>query len=410
MYDIIQDEKSHTIMNPCPTGPTGPPGVTGSRGAPGRVDNDIVFDKLSILVAPLGSDSDFELGNINKPCQTIQTAVDAVPDGGTIHIIPGTYAGFTCNSKPALSIRGWGDVSINDICTVDNGFSIILERLDFNTGLVARNYQSCIIRSCVISLINPMNIDDIQIRGCTFIATAATTYIEVVSVTKCLIQSCLFIGTAIDDIIFGGPAGIILRDNLIRWDGLSVLADNISNPQGRIVISHNGAHVLSANSITPATGSLFNANVHHNSFHNLTPNPIPYVTEGKLFNNAINVTYTNPDLRVGNFNDGKLMTSHTRSVHTVSTGTYTMIGDVTIVYVSGPGVTVELPPPVNGLIVEISVAPGAGGTVTSPDTIDVPPWGSTATSVPLASSTFMRLQWIAARSTWIGSVGTVTVP
>ena len=407
---IERSEILNAAVNSCPTGPTGPPGLQGSKGTPGRVDNDIIFDRLSLLVAPLGSDTDYQFGNINKPCRTIQTAVNAVPDGGTVHIIPGTYASFTCPVRNNFSIRGWGEVDITGTCIVTAGTNVILERVNFPDALIVTN-GSCTIRSCTISTLTASNMPDLQVRGCTFTAGTLTTYIAATNVTKCLIQSCLFIGFGVSSVISGSGTAFIFRDNLVRWNGVSILADNISNFQGRIMISHNGIHVMSADSVIPATGSLFNAKVHHNSFHNLSDIVVPYVTDGKLFNNSLRMSYTNPGLRVGNFNKGKLMTAHTRSVRTVESGIYNMTGDVTVVYVSGPDVSILLPPPIDGLIIEISVAPAATScTVGSTDTIDLPPWGDPQVGAILAPSTFVRLQWFSSRSTWIGSVGTITVP
>ena len=200
-----------------------------------------------VYVSPTGSDTTGD-GTAANPYATIQTALNAVTNGGTIHLMSGTYTGTGnkgLNITKNVSIVGQGQKNTvidaqksGSIFTVNSGVTVTIANLTFANGTTTN--------SSVIS-----NAGTLNASNCTFSGNTAVSGAAILNTGTLNANNCVFNGNAATS-----SGGAIYNTGTLNANNC-VFNDNAASSYGGAIYNTGtlNVHFSSFVNNTAATGS-----------------------------------------------------------------------------------------------------------------------------------------------------------
>ena len=147
-----------------------------------------------VYVSKTGNDKTGD-GSKTNPYATISKALEAVSNGGNIHILKGTYNEYSLIIDKNVHIMGESQTNTivdaqckGRIFAVDRGFNVLIQNLKLTNGFITKGSGGAIDSSCALTVINctftgnsadfkggaiDCDVDNITVSGCTFIGNTA---------------------------------------------------------------------------------------------------------------------------------------------------------------------------------------------------------------------------------------------
>lgn len=193
-------------------GATGPKGLTGAIGPTGTSNINLLYDPLAHYVSTFGgSDTDFEIGNANKPFKTITKALESVSDIYSLIIFPGLYAEDIITPN-ILNGRIYAIGNVEVLGTIIINGTVRIEGI--KCTFIDIRGVNCYIHRCIPSTILVTNS-----LNCTICNCVSTETVGIENSTNVLIKDSTF-NLDSDVYIHTIESTCILKNNLIYNTGL----------------------------------------------------------------------------------------------------------------------------------------------------------------------------------------------